>query len=193
MFLSMSYRCVASTCERSTNTRRLSITTPLMKRILNKRKLHTQRERNDRIQEVADARTVLASIPQGGLPMAKTVLVVDDNALIRQALCEMFKREADFEVCGEAENGREAIEKAQQLHPDLIVMDLSMPVMNGIEAASILKSLMPTVPLIIFSEYSYVFSEKEARTAGVSALVSKSDHASVLVGKARALLYDIAA
>src|SRR5438034_11329963 len=106
--------------------------------------------------------------------MAKAVLVVDDNALIRQALCELFKREADFEVCGEAENGREAIEKAQQLHPDLIVMDLSMPVMNGIEAASILKSLMPTVPLIIFSEYSDVFSEKEARTAGVSALVSKS-------------------
>ena len=68
-----------------------------------------------------------------------------------------------------------------------------MPVMNGIEAASILKSLMPTVPLIIFSEYSDVFSEKEARAAGVSALVSKSEHASVLVGKARALLYDIAA
>ncbi len=138
------------------------------------------------------ARTVLASLPKG-LPMAKAVLVVDDNALIRQALCELFKREADFEVCGEAENGREAIEKAQQLHPDLIVMDLSMPVMNGIEAARVLKGLMPTVPLIIFSEYSDVFSEKEARSAGVSALVSKSEHASVLVGKARALLYHIAA
>ena len=119
--------------------------------------------------------------------MAKTVLIVDDNALIRQALCEMFKREADFEVCGEAENGREAIEKAQQLRPDLIVMDLSMPVMNGIEAARVLKGLMPTVPLIIFSEYSDVFFEKEARSAGVSVLVSKSEHASVLVGKARAL------
>jgi len=138
------------------------------------------------------ARTVLASLPKG-LPMAKAVLIVDDNALIRQALCEMFKREADFEVCGEAENGQEAIEKAQQLHPDLIVMDLSMPVMNGIEAARVLKGLMPTVPLIIFSEYSDVFSEKEACSAGVSALVSKSEHVSVLVGKARALLYHIAA
>jgi DNA-binding NarL/FixJ family response regulator len=125
--------------------------------------------------------------------MAKAVLIVDDNALIRQALCELFKREADFEVCGEAEDGREAIEKAQQLYPDLIVMDLSMPVMNGIEAAGVLKGLMPTVPLIIFSEYSDVFSENEARSAGVSALVSKSEHVSVLVGKARALLYDIAA
>ncbi len=78
--------------------------------------------------------------------MAKAVLIVDDNAFIRQALCDIFKREADFEVCGEAENGREAIEKAQQLHPDLIVMDVSMPVMNGIEAARVLKGLMPTVP-----------------------------------------------
>src|SRR6266705_3412856 len=135
------------------------------------------------------ARTVLALIPAGVCQWRRPSC----NALIRQALCELFKREADFEVCGEAENGREAIEKAQQLHPDLIVMDLSMPVMNGIEAASILKSLMPTVPLIIFSEYSDVFSEKEARSAGVSALVSKSEHASVLVGKARALLYHIAA
>ncbi len=125
--------------------------------------------------------------------MAKAVLIVDDNAFIRQALCDIFKREADFEVCGEAENGREAIEKGQQLHPDLIVMDLSMPVMNGLDAARVLKRLMPAVPLIVFSEYSDVFSEKEARSAGVSALVSKSEHASVLVGKARTLLYDIAA
>ena len=63
--------------------------------------------------------------------MAKTVLIVDDNALIRQALCEIFESEADFEVCGEGENGQEAIEEAQQLHPDLIVMDLSMPSRNG--------------------------------------------------------------
>src|SRR5438270_7332973 len=122
--------------------------------------------------------------------MAKTVVIVDDNALIRQALCEMFKREADFEVRGEAENGREAIQKAQELRPDLIVMDLSMPVMNGIEAARVLRGMMPTVPLIIFSEYSDVFSEREATSAGVSALVPKSKHVSMLVGKARALVYD---
>jgi chemotaxis response regulator CheB len=56
--------------------------------------------------------------------------------------------EADFEVCGEAENGREAIEKTLELRPDVIVMDLSMPVMNGVDAARALKELMPTVPLI---------------------------------------------
>ena len=125
--------------------------------------------------------------------MPKSVLVVDDNASIRQALCRVFTSEAEFDLCGEAENGREAIEKAQVLHPDLIVMDLSMPVMNGIDAARTLKTLMPMVPVIIFSEYSDVFSEQEARSAGISALVSKSEHVSVLMERVRALLYPAAA
>jgi DNA-binding NarL/FixJ family response regulator len=123
----------------------------------------------------------------------RSVLIVDDNAFIRQALCEVFKRDADFEVCGEAENGKQAIEEAQELHPDLIVLDLSMPVMNGLDAARVLKQRMPTVPLIMFSEYSNTFSEQEARPAGISAFVSKSEHVSVLVEKARFLVYDIAA
>jgi DNA-binding NarL/FixJ family response regulator len=125
--------------------------------------------------------------------MAKSVLVVDDNAAIRHSLCGVFTSEAGFDVCGEAENGRDAIEKAQTLHPDVIVMDLSMPVMNCIDAARALKALMPTVPVIIFSEYSDVFSENEARSAGISALVSKSEHVSVLMEKAHDLLYPAAA
>jgi two-component system, chemotaxis family, chemotaxis protein CheY len=124
--------------------------------------------------------------------MPKSVLVVDDNAVIRHLLCEVLTS-ADFDVCGQAENGREAIERAQELRPDLIVMDLSMPVLNGIDAARALKALMPTVPIIMFSEYSDAFSEQEARTAGVSALVSKSEHISVLIEKAHFLLYSAAA
>ncbi len=120
--------------------------------------------------------------------MAKRVLLVDDNAVIRRALVESFGAEPDFDVCGEAENGQQAIEKAKKLSPDLIVMDLSMPVMNGITAARVLKRLMPAVLLIIFSGYSDAFSNREARSVGVSALVSKSEHLSVLVSKARSLL-----
>ena len=121
--------------------------------------------------------------------MAKSVLVVDDNPAVRRMVCEIFTSESDFEVSGEVENGQDAIEKAQALRPDLIVMDLSMPVMNGMDAARILKRLMPKVPLMMFSVHSDLLSESEARSAGVSALVSKSERVSVLVEKARALLY----
>ena len=85
--------------------------------------------------------------------MAKTILIVDDNAYVRQMICEAFKRESDFEVCGEAENGKEAIDQALALHPDLIVLDLSMPVMNGLDAARELKNRMPSVPLLMFTLY----------------------------------------
>jgi two-component system, chemotaxis family, chemotaxis protein CheY len=125
--------------------------------------------------------------------VAKTVLIADDNAYIRHTLCELFQSQADFDVCGEAENGKEAIEKAQELDPDLIVLDLSMPVMNGLDAARVLKGIMPRVPLIMFSEYSEVFSEQEARSVGISTLISKSEHISVLMEKARSLLYRAAA
>ena len=127
------------------------------------------------------------------MTMTKSVLIVDDTASIRRALHQVFGSEADFDVCGEAENGREAIAKAQELHPDLIVLDLSMPEMNGIDAARTLKRLMPSVPLIVFSGYSDVFTAEEAHSIGISALVSKTEHVSHLVGKARALLQPMAA
>jgi two-component system chemotaxis response regulator CheY len=123
----------------------------------------------------------------------KTVLIVDDNAFVRQALCELFQREADFEVCGEAENGKVAIERAQELHPDLIVLDFSMPGMNGFEAARVLKRLMPTVPLIMYSGFDDQFAEQQARQMGISEVVSKSENASVLIHKARGLLNSAAA
>ena len=125
--------------------------------------------------------------------MAKTVLIVDDNAYIRQALCELFKGEVDFEVCGEAENGKEAIAKARELHPDLIVLDLSMPVMNGLDAARELKRLMPAVPLLMYSAFGDRLVEQQARLVGISELVSKSQPATILVSKARSLLYRTAA
>ena len=120
--------------------------------------------------------------------VARSVLIVDDNVFVRQAVHRLFQREADFEVCGEAENGKEAIEKAQALHPDLIVLDLSMPVMNGLDAGRVLKRLMPTVPLIMYSALSDKFAEHQARIIGISAVVSKSEPVSVLIDKARGLL-----
>ena len=121
--------------------------------------------------------------------MAKTLLIADDNDVFRHALCEALKRESDFEVCGEARDGRDAIDKAQQLHPDLIILDLAMPVMNGLDASRAIKKLMPSVPIILFTLNVYPFLEVEAQSAGIAAVVSKSAGMSGLMPSARSLLY----
>ena len=125
--------------------------------------------------------------------MVRSVLIADDHESIRRMLCLLFASQNDFEVCGEAENGQEAVEIAQVLHPDLIMMDLSMPVMNGIEAACELKRLMPMTPIIVFSEFSEVLSEREARTNGIASCVSKTDGLSVLLERARSVFRTMAA
>jgi DNA-binding NarL/FixJ family response regulator len=119
--------------------------------------------------------------------MSHTILIADDNLFIREALCTFFEQD-DFNVCGEAENGKEAVDKAQELHPDLILLDLSMPVMNGLEATRVLKRMMPEVPVIMYSAQTDSSTEKAARSAGVCALVSKSEKISVLLGQARGAL-----
>lgn len=99
-----------------------------------------------------------------------------------------IEQNPEWQVCGEAENGWEGIEKAQELHPDLIVLDFSMPVMTGTEVLGVLRQLMPALAVIVCSEYADVFSEAEARSAGVTALVSKTEHVSALLGKVHDLL-----
>lgn len=125
--------------------------------------------------------------------MTKRVLLVDDSPVVIKALRHFFTHESDFDVCGEAENGRHAIEKALELNPDLIVTDLSMPIMNGLEETRVLKQLMPDLPVIVYTAYSDPFMEKELRAAGASAVISKSDAVGVLVAKARCLFDPMAA
>ena len=82
---------------------------------------------------------------------------------------------------------------AEQLLRDLIVLDVCMPVMNGLDAARVLKRIMPAVPLIMYSAFADRFVEQQARLIGISEVVSKSDPFSVLLAKARNLLYPTAA
>ena len=106
---------------------------------------------------------------------------------------ELFEREPDFQVCATAENGREAIEEASRLHPDLIVLDLTMPLMNGLDAARDLKDVMPEVPLIMYCATPEECSETLAKSLGFFEIVSKSQKVSVLINKARSLVYRKAA
>ena len=122
-----------------------------------------------------------------------SVLIVDDSPAIRKVICELFTREGDFQVCGEAENGQKAIDMAQQLKPDLIVTDLSMPVMNGLEATRILRKMMPELPIILYSAHIDDFVQKEALAVGASVMVPKSDAVALLVDRSRRLLRDRAA
>ena len=80
--------------------------------------------------------------------MTHSILIVDDNPVIRRTLRSCFLQSVDWQVCGEAANGRDAVEKAQHLKPDLIILDLSMPVMNGLQAARELKRMGATVVVV---------------------------------------------
>jgi len=118
----------------------------------------------------------------------KRIMVVDDNPAIRRALKNILEFTDGWVVCGEAVDGRDGIEKAQELNPDLIVLDASMPVMNGLEAARVLRQIMPHVPLILCSLHTDDVLRKEASNAGVNAVVSKAQNIQTLIHRARELL-----
>ena len=116
-------------------------------------------------------------------------MVVDDNPAIRRILRNILEFNDGWIVCGEAVDGRDGVEKAKLLMPDLIVLDVSMPVMNGLEAARILHQIMPAVPVILCSLHSDRLLEMEARGAGVTAVFSKAENMQTLITKARELLH----
>jgi len=122
----------------------------------------------------------------------KRLLIVDDSPIIRKMLRETFELQEGWEVCGEAVDGREGVEKAQQLKADLIVLDLSMPVMNGLEAARELSRLLPSVPVLLYTNYETPQLKQEALAAGVRAVVSKSESVGALVSSIQDLLAAVA-
>jgi DNA-binding NarL/FixJ family response regulator len=118
----------------------------------------------------------------------KRVLLVDDNPVVRSLVRQLFELEPDFEISGEAENGRDAVEKAEYLKPDLIILDLAMPVMTGLDAAPLLRKVVPDARIILFTVQEGREVERLARAAGIHAVVAKSQAASRLILRAHALL-----
>jgi CheY-like chemotaxis protein len=117
----------------------------------------------------------------------KTVLVVDDNAAIRKKLAAAFLSDG-FKTCAEAENGKEAIELAERINPDVIILDFSMPVMNGLDAAPGLRKVCPNAPIILFTQYEDSLSKTDVSKSGVSLVLAKTVALSTLVGKAHELV-----
>jgi DNA-binding NarL/FixJ family response regulator len=118
----------------------------------------------------------------------KTILIADDSANVRYVIREFLKDVPDLEICGEAVNGLDAIEKAKKLKPNLVLLDLSMPEMNGIEVASILKKTMPDVLIVLFTMYSNNIGKALVSTIGVDAVLTKPDGMRQIVDTVNAVL-----
>ncbi len=119
--------------------------------------------------------------------VGKTVLVVDDNATIRKMVAVAFLSDG-FKTCVQAENGKEGIEAAKRIKPDVIILDFSMPVMNGLATASELRKLFPKTPIILFTQYADSLFKTDAAKAGVSLVLLKTVPLLTLIDKAHELM-----
>lgn len=119
--------------------------------------------------------------------MSKRVLLVDDNTLTRSLIRAFLESQPEVEVCGEASDGAEGLEKGLELKPDLVVLDFSMPGVNGLQAAFMLHKVAPSTPIILFTLYRNEILERLAHSAGVASVVSKADEITVLADEVQRL------
>jgi DNA-binding NarL/FixJ family response regulator len=119
--------------------------------------------------------------------MLKRILVVDDSAATRGLVRTFIESRSGYQVCGEAADGLEGIQKGRELKPDLIVLDYSMPRINGLRAAVILHEIVPNAPIILLTFYKDVIPIRLAQAAGVASIVSKGDNLTTLADEVQRL------
>jgi DNA-binding NarL/FixJ family response regulator len=107
--------------------------------------------------------------------MLPRILIVDDSSFIRLLVRRCIEANTEWAVCGEAENGKIAIEKVIELHPDVVILDLQMPVMDGLEAARQITHIAPNTVLLMFTMHKSKQLLEAAKAAGIREVVSKSD------------------
>ena len=120
-------------------------------------------------------------------PAHDRVLVVDDAANLRELLTILLEAEDDFAVVGVAADGAQAVEKAAELQPDVVLLDLAMPVMDGLQALPELRRLLPSARLVVFSGYDEVTLARAALEVGADAYIEKGTSVLQLVARLRAL------
>ena len=119
--------------------------------------------------------------------MDKRILLVDDNGLTRGLIRLFIESCPGLEVCGEAMDGVEGIEKGEELKPDLIVLDFSMPRKNGLQTAAILHEVVPETPIILLTIYKDAIPIGLAHTSGVTTVLSKTDQLTLLADEVQRL------
>jgi DNA-binding NarL/FixJ family response regulator len=120
--------------------------------------------------------------------LGRSVLIVDDNQAVRRVLRQFFETLANWKIAGEAADGFEAIEKSKEVKPDLILMDVRMPNFGGIEAASILKKLIPDSHIIVFTLFDDALVSRLSAAAGVDLVVPKTEGLTGLVNSIQRLI-----
>ena len=103
------------------------------------------------------------------------ILIADDRESMRIALRALIKLHPDWQICGEADDGREVVAKAAELHPDLVVLDFKMPLADGIKASSEIFSSMPTTPIVMYTLYRTPELEVAAKLVGIRQVIAKED------------------
>jgi DNA-binding NarL/FixJ family response regulator len=109
-----------------------------------------------------------------------TVLLADDHAIVRQGLCALLNSDGNFLMVGQARTGREAVEMAKTLRPDVILMDIAMPVLNGLEATRQILQANPAAKVVILSAHSDDEYVQRTRSAGVVGFLEKQTSAEIL-------------
>jgi DNA-binding NarL/FixJ family response regulator len=102
------------------------------------------------------------------------LLLADDHEIVRKGLRNLLDGHSRWSICGEAENGQEAVRKALDLRPELVLLDISMPIMNGLDAAREIRRLAPSTKIVIFSMHDSPRIADEARRAGADTYLTKT-------------------
>jgi two-component system response regulator NreC len=118
------------------------------------------------------------------------ILLAEDHTIVRQGLARLLMDQPDIEIVGEATDGRGAIEKALALKPDIVIMDIAMPFMNGIEAAKRIRKQLPTVKILILSMYSQEHYVHELLEAGISGYLLKDSSGGDIIKAIHAAMKD---
>ena len=108
------------------------------------------------------------------MPAKLKILIVDDHAIVRDGLAAILKFQKDMTVVGEADDGQSAIQKAQDLHPDVILMDLMMPNMNGADATAAIKQTLPETHILLLTSYGTSAELSRAFRNGATGAITKS-------------------